>query len=430
MRKSWMAWGAWMAWFLAATLALSACGGGGNDRTKAKLRLVNASAGYASLDLRVDDTLTQGAVSYGNTASYTEVSPGNADSSLTVAGSATALLAFKPALSKDRHYTLLAYGGQGALKQVLLDDNAGQPETGRALLRVVNAAPDAGALDVYLTGSDEPLASAVPAQGAAAVGTVGEWLTVSAATWRLRITAAGNKADLRIDLPALALPSQQVATLVITPGRGGVLVNTLLLVQQGSITAGPSPQARVRLAAGVADGGAVAARVGGTTLASNVGSPAVDIYTLLPAGTVPVVVSVNGQAVPMPDAALLAGADYTLLVRGPLGAAQATWIEDDNTLPANTSQAKLRLVHGVADFAEQVAMTADFVPVADGIGPGLASTSRLVNATAAASLSVTGTGRSTPLFTAVEQRLEAGANYTVFVVGPANAVVGIVRKDR
>lgn len=420
----------WMAWLLTAAVALTACGGGNNDRTKAKLRLVNASSGYTSLDLRVDDTLAQGAVAYGHSASYTEVAPGDADSTITVAGSATALLAFKPALSKDRHYTLLAYGGQGALKQVLLDDNAGEPDTGRAMLRVVNAAPDAQALDIYLTGSDEPLASAVPAQAAAAVGMVGEWLSVSAATWRLRITAAGNKADLRIDLPALALPSKQVATLVITPGRGGVLVNTLLLVQQGNITAGASPQARVRLAAGVANGGAVAARVGSTTLATNVGSPAVDVYSLLPAGTVPVVVAVNGQAVPMPDATLQPGADYTLLVRGPLGAAQATWIEDDNHLPTNASQAKVRLVHGVADFAEAIAMTADFVPVADGIGPGLASTPRQVSATTTASLSVTGTGRTTPLFTAVEQRLEAGANYTVFVVGPASAAVGIVRKDR
>jgi hypothetical protein len=428
MHKPWMVW--LTVSLTAGVMLLAACGGGSNDRTKAKLRLVNASSGYTALDLRVDDTLTQGAVPYGHTASYVEVSPGDADSAIAVAGSATALLSFTPTLSKDRYYTLLAYGGQGALKQVQLDDNVGEPDTGRALLRVVNAAPDAGAVDIYLTGSDEPLASAVPLQSAAAVGAVGDWLTVNAATWRLRITAAGNKADLRIDLPALALPSRQIATLVITPGRGGVLVNTLLLVQQGSITAGASPQARVRLAAGVADGGAVAARVGSTVLATNVGSPAVDVYTLLPAGTVPVVVSVNGQAVLMPDAALLAGADYTLLVRGPLDAAQATWIEDDNTLPANANQAKLRLVHGVADFSAAIAMTADFVPVADGVSPGTASTHRLVNATTTASLSVTGSGRSTPLFGAVDQHLEAGANYTVFVVGPAASAVGILRKDR
>jgi hypothetical protein len=67
----------------------------------------------------VDDTLTQGAVPYGHTASYVEVSPGDADSAIAVAGSATALLSFTPTAVQGPLLHLLAYGGQGALKQVL-----------------------------------------------------------------------------------------------------------------------------------------------------------------------------------------------------------------------------------------------------------------------------------------------------------------------
>ena len=48
--------------------------------------------------------------------------------------------------------------------------SAGAPASGRTLLRVVNAAADAGALDVYLTGSDEPLSSAVPVLAGAEFG--------------------------------------------------------------------------------------------------------------------------------------------------------------------------------------------------------------------------------------------------------------------
>ncbi|HND52198.1 MAG TPA: right-handed parallel beta-helix repeat-containing protein, partial [Pirellulaceae bacterium] len=44
--------------------------------------------------------------------------------------------------SKDKNYTLLAYGGAGALRHVLLDDNDSAPDSGRTLLRVINAAPD------------------------------------------------------------------------------------------------------------------------------------------------------------------------------------------------------------------------------------------------------------------------------------------------
>lgn len=418
----------WIALLAAAALGLAACGAG-NDRTKAKFRLVNASS-YTALDLRVEDGLRQGAVGYGRTADYIDVAPAEADTAITVAGSATSLLAFTPLLEKDRYFTVLAYGGEGALKQLLLPDNTQEPASGRALLRVVNAAPDVGLLDIYITATADPLASAVPLQAGAAVGVVSSWITVNSGTWRLRVTAGSNKQDVRIDLPALTLPSRDVSTLVLTPGRGGVLVNALMLAQQGPITAHAAAQARVRVAAGAADGGSVAASVGGTTLMNNVGSPAVGLYTLLPAGTQPVLLTVNGAAITMPDKILDAGADYTLLVHGTPAAARGNWIEDDNTLPASPGQAKLRLVHGVADLAATLAMTVDFVPVADGVASGRASTPALVTATTTARLSVTGAGLATPLYSAVEQHLDAGANYSVFVVGTSLAPVGILRKDR
>jgi hypothetical protein len=194
----------WIAALSAAAL-LAACGGSDdNDRTKAKLRLVNASA-YTALDLRVEDELRQGGVAYGETAGYVEVDPGEADSKITRSGSATALLAFTPGVERKKHYTVLTYGAEGALQQMLVDDNVGEPDSGRTLLRVVNAAPDAGKLDIYLTGTDEPLASAVPVQAGAEYGVANGLLTLDSASWRLRVTAAGSKTDLRLDLPALVL---------------------------------------------------------------------------------------------------------------------------------------------------------------------------------------------------------------------------------
>ena len=58
--------------------------------------------------------------------------------------------------------------------------------------------------------------------------------------------------------------------------------------------------ARVRVAAGVADSGAVSATVGGQVLMASVGSPAVGLYALLPAGTQPVALAVNGTALAAP----------------------------------------------------------------------------------------------------------------------------------
>lgn len=419
----------WITLLAVAALLLAACGGG-TDRTRAQLRLVNASDAYVALDLRVDGQMRQGGVAYGAGAGYVEVDTGQADSAITRSGSATALLSFTPALARGKYYTVLAYGAEGALRQMLIDDNVAAPDSGRTLLRVVNAAPDAGALDIYLTGADEPLASAVPVQAGAAFGAEGRLLSVDSATWRLRVTAAGSKTDLRLDLSALTLASREVATLVLTPGRGGVLMNTLLLAQRGGIARQDTALARVRVAAGVADSGAVSATVGGKVLMASVGSPAVGLYALLPAGAQPVVLAVNGTPLAAAAVTLAAGADYTLLVRGTAAAAQAGWIEDDNRRPADSGSARLRLVNGVAEFAAPLSMTADFVPVADGVAAGGASAYASLEATTTAQLSVTAAGLATPLFSAVEQRLDAGAVYTVFVVGAPSAAVGIVRKDR
>jgi len=426
-----------LRWFTALALALAAlllaaCGdsGGGTDRTKAQLRLVNASDAYAALDLRVDDQLRQGGVPYGGVANYVEVDPSDAASEITRSGSTTPLLSFTPAVARDRHYTLLAYGAEGALRQLQIDDNVGDPDDGRTLLRVVNAAPDAGTLDVYLTAGDEALAQAVPVQAGAEYGTAGSLLTVNSATWRLRVTAGGSKTELRLDLPGLVLASRDIVTLVLTPGRGGVLLNALLVTQRGDIVRRDTTQARVRVAAGVADSGAVSASVGGSVLMASVGSPAVGLYTLLPAGTQPVVLAVNGAPLAADPVTLNAGADYTLLVRGMSAEPHAHWIEDDNRRPADSGNAKLRLVNGAAALAAPLSMTADFVPVADGVVPGAASSYASVEATLTAQLSVTASGLSAPLFSAVDQPLLAGSVYTVFLVGPPTAAVGILRKDR
>jgi hypothetical protein len=419
----------WIATLLVAALVLVGCGGG-TDRTKAQVRLVNASIAYAALDLRVDDQLRQAQVGYGAAADYVEVDPGKAATGVSRSGSSTALLSFTPAVSKGRHYTVLAYGTEGSLRQLLLDDNAANGDSGKTPLRVINAAPDAGALDIYLTGSADPLGSSVPLQAGAAVGSVGDWLSVDSTTWRLRVTLAGSKSDLRLDLPGLFLPSRQPVTLVLTPASGGVLVSALLLTQQGAITRSDVTQSRVRVAAGVADGGAVSAMVAGTALMTGVGSPAIGLYTLLGAGNQPVVLAVNGTPLAAPNFALAAGADYTLLVWGPVATPQASWLADDNRLPADSGQARLRLVNGMAALATPLAMTADFVPVADGVAAGSASAYASVTGTSLARLSVTAAGLTAPLFVATDQTLAAGANYSVFVMGTTAAPVGILRKDR
>lgn len=419
----------WLApLFLAATLVITACGGG-TDRNKAQVRLVNASGGYAQLDLRVDSQTRQGGVTYGATASYTEVDPDEAESEITAAGSPTPLLRFTPAVSKDRHYTVLAYGEAGALRQVLLDDNVSEPADNRALLRVVNASSGAGALDVYLTGSNDLLSASVPVHGAAAYGAVSGWITVNSATWRLRVTAAGNSEDVRLDLPAVSLPSRHITTLVITPGGGGLLVNGLLLAQRSGITVADNTQARVRLAAGASNLGSVGLTIGGVELARSQASPTVGAYTLVPAGAATVSATVNGATLTVPAQTLAAGRDYTLLVAGDPAAARATWITDDNKAPSDSTRARVRLVNGLAETGPTLSMSRGLSPVADGLANGLASTPTTV-LTTIADFTVTASSPSSTLAVLEDRTLQAGGVYTVFVLGARDSARVDLVQDR
>jgi Domain of unknown function (DUF4397) len=414
---------------LLLALLLTACGGG-EDRSKAQLRLVNASSGYAALDLVVDDQRLQRDVEYGQTASYVEVDPEDSDTKITRPGTSTALASTVPSVNEGDRYTLVAYGGEGSLRTALLDDNTSEPDSGKARVRVLNAAPDAGDVDVYLTGAGAPLADAEALQAGVQAGTVTAYTTVDAATWQLRVTAAGDRKDLRLDLTGIVLASRQIVTLVVTQGEGGVLVKALVVTQRGAIAALAGAHARVRVVAGAIDAGAVIASIGSTMLMNGTGAPAAGAYELVPAGAAEAVVSVAGVPVAVPAATLPAGTDNTLLIWGPATSPAASWITDDNRPPTVGTRVKMRLVHRVAGLDAALALKVDVTPVVEGLAPGGASEPTLVDAKASATLTVTALGRSTPAFSAIEQTLAAGGVYTVFMVGTDGAPAGFLTEDR
>lgn len=420
----------WLVLLLVAAL-LGACGGILDDRTKAQVRLVNASDGYAALDFVVEGSLRQGSVAYGQSGSYVGIDPGNTSSTISATGSPTALLTFTPSLRKENHYTVLAFGGTGALRQLLLDENVAEPSASRTSLRVINAAPDAGRLDVYVTADADALPSAVAARAGAAYGELSPVIDLASGTWRVRVAAANSKTDVRLDVRDVAFGSRSVVTLVLTPSKGGALVNALLLVQEGGVTRLDSTQARVRVVAGVSSSGSVTASLGGTPLMSAIGSPAVGGYALVSAGTPPLAISVNGNAVAAPATVLASGGDYTLLVFGALAGPQAAWVEDNNRLPTVSSTVNIRLVNAASALPGPMSMTVDALPVAGGVAAGAASTPYVaVNASEVAAISATAAGAGAPVFTASGQRLTGGGVYSVFVVGTAGATSGVLRQDR
>lgn len=415
----------------ATALALTACYNGA-DRTKAHVRLVNASPAYATLDLRLDELLTQSSVGYGAITDYSDADASAAAATLASAGAATTLAQFSTSLTRDKYFTVVAYGSAGALRQVVLDDNLSAPAEGKSQLRVLHGAPDAGAVDVYVTAATDALANSTAVlAGSAFGGTLAAPLTLNSGTWRVRITAAGSKTDVRLDLTGVVLPNRQVVTLVLTPTRSGTLVNALLLVQQGALSRHDTTQVRARAVAGVPAMGAVTVQMGAVPLLSGSSNfpVAAGAYSLLDAGTLVPTITVAGANVGPPTTNLLAGGDYTLLVYGAQASPSSVWLTDDNRLPAD-GQARVRLVNGVGALTGTAALQLNNAVAATGLAVGSASAYTEVSTRASADISVVSSASPTALYASTARTLAAGSSYSVFVLGSAGAVSGAVVADR
>jgi hypothetical protein len=352
MIRSHSAWRAGAALLAGLALLLSSCGGGGGGGSgNANLRALNATTDLPSIDVYTDSAIRFPAVATNALTSTQTLGAVSYTLKVTSAGDPTSLFSGVYSLSTDKHYTAVVWGRNGSLKVSTLpeDEDTSAIVSGNSRVRVFNGSTDVGAFDVYLTAATTDLANATPVVAGAVSGALTAFADLSASTYRLRITAAGAKSKVRLDVPAITLTSMQYATIVITAGPGGALVNAGLLVQQGDYTPFPNTDARLRVVPGVESNALVTVQVDGQVVADNLVSPPplIQDYQLVPAGSRDVNVLVNGTSVLDATQALTAGADYTLLVYGTPAAVQTNLIADDNRLPA-TGFYKVRLVNGAS----------------------------------------------------------------------------------
>ncbi|HWH83386.1 MAG TPA: DUF4397 domain-containing protein [Burkholderiaceae bacterium] len=370
-----------LSWWSVVGLAsvsavLAGCGGSGDDSGgSASLRVANATLTHTSLDLLVNSAPGVSATALDTVSNSISPSSGTVTLQLNDAGSATALTTTVPTLTGSNHYTLLAYESGGAVKTVVLNEDYPLPTTGTAQIRVYDAALDAGPLDIYITAPTVDLATVSAPTATIATTTQNTstaFYTFSPGTYRVRVTAAGNKADLRADVPAVTVTSQQIATVALTPASGGSLINGSTLIQQAGYTAARNTNARVRVASAVTTGSQVTVSSSdGTVIEPGTVSPAFGYYVLVPASS-SLNVTAASASVGSPGA-LAAGADSTLLVYENAGLLTAKLLTDDNRLPADSTRTKLRLINGLTGSSGQLTLTANSAPVGINVAAGSAS---------------------------------------------------------
>ncbi len=417
---------------LATSLFIAACGGNDdNDTGTSSIRALNLSSDLASVDLFVDGDKRFDAQASDALSGYIGLTSATYTLNVKRAGDGASLLTGSYTLSKDQHYTAVVWGRETALRLSTLpeDESGSNIATGNSRLRVFNATTDTGALDIYLTTPTANLADAAATQSNLAAGILGGFRDLSAGSYRLRVTGAGDPNDLRLDVPVLALSAQQHATLVLTAGAGGVLVNGTLIEQQGSATSMRNTQARVRMVASMASAGVVGVSIGGRTLAGGLRSPSAGPYTLVDAGAPTTEVRVNGSVLQSQARTFAAGNDYTLLVFGAVGAGQVQQIADDNRLPSINTRAKIRLVHGVAGL-DPVTLSIDALALVSDQASGSVSSYATAASNSSVTVDVTSASAAAPLFTQTTFNLKGQAVYTVFMLDGNTLPQGVIRQDR
>ncbi|WP_083749029.1 DUF4397 domain-containing protein [Pelomonas sp. KK5] len=375
-----MKWAATAA-VVAATALVSGCGGGGSDSGNADIRLINASVGYPSLDMSVNGNVVGTSVAYGTASNYSNQNV-NATTATIASGGITVLAPSLSSVICGARCSFIAYGWNGGISRVILQENLAQPSAGYTALNLQNLAPDAGALDIYLTAlPTDPLSS--PIASGVAGGNGSGFVPVDVtknATFTITLTGYNNKNDVRLKIPNVSLPALQVATLIATATPGGTLVNGILAVQNGAVTPYTGTNARVRMVATVTGNPTVSATRAGITVLDAQVATAVGDYVTVPASADPVNACVNATCTNV-TGTFVAGHDYTVLAYGSGAAPQYSVLDDNNQLPLVAGTTKLRVVNGLANTTAGVTMTLDFVKQASGVVPGTASTPSTVTVT-------------------------------------------------
>lgn len=423
---------------LASSVLVAACGGGGGDDAgTTNVRALNLTTDLPSVDLYVGETKQFAAVVTDTVAPSQSFAANTYTLNVKKAGDGATLLTGSYALSKDKHFTAVVWGRETALRLSTLpeDELATDIAAGNTRVRFFNATTDTGSLDVFITSATADLGETSPTQGTLTSGSLSGFRDLSKGTYRLRVTGAGDPNDVRLDIASITLAEQKYATLVLSAGGGGVLVNGSLIEQQGAVTTLKNTKARVRMVASVGGAGNIGATLGGATFVGALRSPGVGPYTLIASGSQELVVRVNGVAVSTTTNNFASGADYTLLAYGAAGTPQLAVLTDDNRLPSVTTRAKIRIVNGLTG-TDPLTMQVDYLTqtATSDIVAGAASGYATVTAAGSARLDITSPTAVDPLFTitaaSTANLLQAQGVYTVFMLGGQTAPAGRLSKDR
>jgi len=200
-----------------AVLLAVGCGGGGGQ---AQLRVLNASPNIGAVDVLVDGATVASGIGYETATSYISVKTGSRHLQIEPTGSTTVAIDTTLNLAGSSQTTVIALNFAASISPVVLTDSTTAPTSGDAQIRVVNASPSMGSVDVYIVAPGTDLTTTTPVAQSLAFQSATSYTSEVAGTWEIFFTVPGTTFIL-LDTGPISFSSGQNRTVVSLNGAAG-----------------------------------------------------------------------------------------------------------------------------------------------------------------------------------------------------------------
>jgi hypothetical protein len=207
------------------------CGGGG---TGTQLRVLNASPDETSVQVVVDGAAVGSALAYAANTGYQPVKAGTRQFAIEATGTTTNLVPNDATLSlgSQTETTIILAGYSTGLQGLALTDDNTTPPSGTINIRMVNAMPSLGPVDVYVVPPGTTLSSVTPTFPSLTFAAPSNYVNLSIGSntnYEIYFTPPGNSAFTYMDSGPLSFSSGQNRTVVGVNSASGGAYTVLVL---------------------------------------------------------------------------------------------------------------------------------------------------------------------------------------------------------
>jgi len=322
------------------------------------VQVLHASPDAPKVDVLVDGAKAVSDLDFGQGSGVALLAPGAHTVTVQAQTPGSPTMVIGPAnltLDATTQYIVIAEGAVANLAPVIFTRPVTPVASGQARVQVFHAAPNAPAVDVYVTAPGASLSGAAPLGSFSFKGTLGP-ASVAAGSYEIRVTVAGQPTQVVFDSGSVSLPAG--ADLLVAaeqntgPGAAPITLAVTDSAGKNSQILDVSTPATVRVIHDTADAPAVSVYANSDFMTPVVASLAFPNFTsylpIFPASSVTSVqvtpAGNSGTVVINAPLTLNAGTQYSLYAVGTLMTIGPLVTTDDRRRLA--TQAKVRIIHG------------------------------------------------------------------------------------